>query len=66
VQFILQAAQQRKEDRKRAEKEKLMAESDPEKARKIEVLVGVGVWQSTYIPVIVWFLSYRNVHTRRQ
>ena len=35
-------AQQRREDKRRAEKEKLMAEEDPERARKMEVS-GTGV-----------------------
>lgn len=38
-----QAAQQRKEDKKKAEKEKLMAENDPEKARKYEVCFFIRV-----------------------
>ena len=36
--FILQAAQLRREEKVRAEKEKLMAEEDPEKQRKMEVI----------------------------
>ena len=48
----LQAAQARREEKKKAEKEKLMLETDPSKTRKIEVrgAAALGIYHSSEIP----------------
>ena len=43
-----EAAQQRREDKAKAAKEKILAETDPDKQRKMEVLLYTVVWNGCY------------------
>jgi len=47
-----EAAQARREEKRRAEKDKMMAEDDPDKQRKLEVGGNTGCWHCSFLKLI--------------